>query len=85
MIEKFLSLARVFAGNAIHVAKNFERAQRDIAKIADGSGDEVEAGSERSGRDGGAVHALVSLRRAFPPLPQGTRRGWGDDFLEGRR
>jgi hypothetical protein len=77
MIEKFLGLARVFAGDAVDIAQNFKRAQRDIAQIADGSGDEVEAGGERLGRDSGAVHALVSLRRAFPPLPQRTRQGWG--------
>ena len=46
MIEKFLGLARVFAGDAIDGAQNIERAQRDVAKIADGSGDEVEAGGE---------------------------------------
>jgi hypothetical protein len=46
MIQKFLGLAGVFAGDAIHATKNFERAKRDVAEVADGSGDEVEAWSE---------------------------------------
>ena len=46
MIEQLLSLARVFAGDAVNVAQNFKRAQSDVAKVADGSGDEVEAGSK---------------------------------------
>jgi hypothetical protein len=46
VIEKFLGLACVFAGNEVNVAENFKRAQRDIAQVADGSSDEVEAGGE---------------------------------------
>jgi hypothetical protein len=41
MIEKFLGLARVFAGDAVDGAENFKRAQRDVAEVADRSGDEV--------------------------------------------
>ena len=46
MVEQLLRLARVFAGDAVHAAQHVERAQRDVAEVADGSGDEVEARSE---------------------------------------
>jgi hypothetical protein len=39
-------LASVFAGDAVYTAQHIERAKRDVAEVADGSGDEVEAGSE---------------------------------------
>ncbi len=46
MIQKFLGLARVFAGDAVYAAQHLEGAEGDVAEIADGSGDEVKAGCE---------------------------------------
>jgi hypothetical protein len=40
-------LSRVFAGDAVNATQNFKRAQRNVAEIADGSSDEIEARSER--------------------------------------
>ena len=48
VVEELLRLARVFAGDAVSVLENFKGAEGDVAEVADGRGDEVEAGSERS-------------------------------------
>jgi hypothetical protein len=42
-----LALAGVFAGNAVDALENVEGAESNVAEIADGRGDEVEAWSER--------------------------------------
>jgi hypothetical protein len=47
MIQKLLGLPGVFAGDAVYVTKNLEGAEGDVAEVADGGGDEVEAGGER--------------------------------------
>ncbi|MGO9797418.1 MAG: hypothetical protein ACLPLZ_15080, partial [Terracidiphilus sp.] len=48
MIQKFLGLARVVAGDAVYAAQHLEGAEGDVAEIADRSGDEVKAGCELS-------------------------------------
>ena len=48
MIQQLLRLPRVFAGNAVHAPQHIERAQGDVAQVADGRGDEIKAGRERS-------------------------------------
>jgi len=47
VVEQLLRLPRVFAGDSIHAAQHIESTQSDVAKIADGRGYEIEAGSER--------------------------------------
>jgi hypothetical protein len=47
MVEQLLRLAGVFAGDAVDALENVEGAEGDVAEVADGRGDEVEAGSER--------------------------------------
>ncbi len=46
VVEEFLGLAGIFAGDAVGVLEDFEGAESDVAEIADGRGDEVEAGGE---------------------------------------
>ena len=46
VVEQLLRLAGVFAGDAVGALENIEGAQSDVAEVADGRGDEVEAGSE---------------------------------------
>ena len=48
VVEQLLRLARVFAGDAVGAPEDIEGAQGDVAEVADGSGDEVEAGGEFS-------------------------------------
>ena len=47
VVEQLLRLAGVFAGDAVGTAQHIEGAEGDVAKVADGRGDEVEAGGER--------------------------------------
>ncbi len=47
VVEQLLRLARVFAGDAVGALEDVEGAQGDVAQVADGGGDEVEAGGER--------------------------------------
>jgi hypothetical protein len=47
VVEELLRLAGIFAGDAVNAPEDFEGAEGDVAEVADGSGDEVEAGSER--------------------------------------
>ncbi len=49
MVQELLRLAGVFAGDAVSVLEHFKGADGDVAEIADGGGDEVEAGSEGFG------------------------------------
>ena len=44
MIEQFLRLAGVFAGDAVGGAEDTEGAEGDVFKVADGGGYQVEAG-----------------------------------------
>ena len=46
VIEELLGLAGVFAGDAVGLAQDAECAEGDVFEIADGSGDEIEAGRE---------------------------------------
>ena len=48
MVEELLGLARVFARNFVDRTQNAEGAQGDVLEVADGSGDEIEAGGERA-------------------------------------
>ena len=47
MVEQLLRLARVLAGDAVDRAQDAQGAQGDVFQVADGRGDEVEAGGER--------------------------------------
>ena len=47
-LRSFCGLAGVFAGDAVGVLRTSKGAEGDVFEVADGSGDEVEAGSERS-------------------------------------
>ena len=49
VIQELLRLAGVFASDAVCVFQDFERAKGDVAEVADGRGDEVEAGGEGVG------------------------------------
>ncbi len=44
VIQQLLSLAGVLAGDAVHAAQDAQCAQGDVLEVADGGGDEVEAG-----------------------------------------
>src|SRR6185437_2747527 len=46
MVEEFLRLAGVLTGDAVCGAQHPQRPQGDVFKIADGGGDEIEAGGE---------------------------------------
>jgi hypothetical protein len=46
MVEQFLRLAGVFAGDAVNAPEGIKGSEGDVAKVADGRGDEIEAGSE---------------------------------------
>jgi hypothetical protein len=48
MAEELAGLAGVFAGDAVDGTKDAEGAQGDVFQVADGCGDEVEAGGERA-------------------------------------
>ena len=63
VVEELLGLAGVLAGDAIGALENIEGAKRDVVEVADGRGDEVEAGCERS-----VGHCLDHGRASrFPP------------------
>jgi hypothetical protein len=55
VVEEFLRLAGVLAGDAVGGAEDAEGAEGDVFEVADGRGDEVEAGGE------GAVGCAVAL------------------------
>src|SRR5579875_255010 len=69
MVQQLLRLPRGFAGDAVDAAQHLERAQRNIAKIADRGGYDVEAGSERN-----LIRAFVGHRRTQSPLSRRSRR-----------
>jgi hypothetical protein len=46
VVQEFLGLAGVLAGDAIGGAKNAQGAEGDVLEIADGSGYEVKAGGQ---------------------------------------
>ena len=46
VVEELLGLAGVFATDAVGAAEDVEGAEGDVAEVADGCGDEVEAGGE---------------------------------------
>ena len=48
VVEQLLGLARVLAGDLVDRAQHTQRAQGDVFQVADGRGDEVEAGGERT-------------------------------------
>jgi hypothetical protein len=45
--QQMAGVSRVFAGDQIDAFQDFERAKRDVAEVADGSGDEVEHGNSQ--------------------------------------
>ena len=55
--EKFLRLARVFAGDQVNFFEHAQGAEGDVFEIADGRGDQVES---RAGAEGAAVVPVVS-------------------------
>jgi hypothetical protein len=61
VVEQFLRLPRVFAGDLVDGAQDIESAQGDVAEVADGGCDEVEGGDQ----------GLASVRR-FPSLRMET-------------
>jgi len=76
VVEQFLGLAGVFAGDAVDALEDVKGAEGDVAQVADGRGDEVEAGGE----------CPLILLGASIPGPQ--RRGTGGTLgaiWEGRR
>ena len=46
VVEEFLCQAGVFTSDAIHAPQHIERPEGDIAEIADGGSDKIEAGGE---------------------------------------
>ena len=52
VVEEFLRLARVFAGDLVGLAQDAKGAQGDVLEVADGGGDEIEAGGEGFGFGG---------------------------------
>ncbi len=44
VVKELLGLAGVFAGDTVGALEDIESAESDVAEIADGRGDEVEAG-----------------------------------------
>jgi hypothetical protein len=44
VIEELLSLASVFTGDAVSLAEDAEGAESDVFQVADGGGNQVEAG-----------------------------------------
>ena len=44
VVKELLGLAGVFAGDTVGALEDIESAESDVAEIADGCGDEVEAG-----------------------------------------
>jgi hypothetical protein len=47
VIQQFLSLARILAGNAIDRAKHAQGTERDVLEIADWGGNQVQTRSQR--------------------------------------
>ena len=66
MVEQLAGHAGVLAGDQVGAGQHLERAQRDVAQIADRGGDQVEAGAS-----GGAVDRLAMEDIA----PGGPSRG----------
>ena len=60
-----MRVARVFTGDEIDVAKNLERAVRDVCKIADRSGDEIQSAGHE------AILQEKIKAPAFAPRPFG--------------
>jgi hypothetical protein len=44
VVEEFLGLAGVFAGDAVGGAQDAEGSEGEVLEVADGGGDEIEAG-----------------------------------------
>src|SRR4030095_8690982 len=44
VLQQMAGVSRVFAGDQIDAFQDFERAERNVTEVADGSGDEVEQG-----------------------------------------
>ena len=72
MVEQLLRLARVFAGDAVGAREHVEGAQGDVAEVADGRCDEIEAGGScwsrlvrTSGRFGPDCHPQAECARHF--------------------
>ena len=75
VVEELLGLAGVFAGDAVDLLQDVEGAEGDVAEVADGGGDEVEAGCEGVRRDsaiGGISLAALSRARCGAARRAGT-------------
>ena len=68
VVEQLLGLARVLAGNFVDRAQHAQRAQGDVFQVADGRGDEIEAGSERALIGGGFARWLIVANQVFVDL-----------------
>src|SRR6185312_15506338 len=71
MVEELLRLAGVLAGDAVAGAQHTQGAQRYVFEIADGRGDELEAGGE-------GIVWLIVVRHTSSIIPyssQGDRAG----------
>ncbi len=64
VVEQLGGLAGVFAGDAVDGAKDAEGAEGDVFEVADGGGDEVEAGGEGTVVRDGSAWVERRLRRA---------------------
>ena len=56
MVEELRGLAGVFAGDAVGGAEDAQRAEGDVFEVADGRGDEIEAGCEGGVVRGRGMH-----------------------------
>ena len=74
VVEQLLRLAGVFAGDAVDALEHIEGAQGDVAEVADGRGDEVEAGGECVGcRLGLLDRRACGLGSSSFPAPASSR------------
>jgi hypothetical protein len=46
VVEQFLRLAGIFAGDAVGLLEDIKGTEGDVAEIADGGGDEIEVGGQ---------------------------------------
>src|SRR5579863_5554658 len=76
VVQELLGLTCVFAGDAIGAFENVEGTEGDVVEVADGRGDQIEAGVERFVRHGDSSRFLVhskASRRVVRELRAGER------------
>ena len=80
VVEELLGLARVLASNFVYRAQYTQSAQGDVFEVADGRGDEIEAGGE--GTAGGGEFAGLSavILGVLDPCSSASVRGRGCDL-----